>query len=127
MFKRIDHVEIVPSDLERTLNFYTQILGFKIKERREASRPPMQEIVFIELNDSMIEMISVKDPAPLPADPWHVSYRRIALEVEDMDKAIEYLKGKGVKISREPSTLATSKRAEIEDPDGLSIELRQWL
>ena len=67
MFKRIDHIEIVPNDLEKTLNFYTQILGFKIKERRKVERPPMQELVFIELNDSMIEMISVKDPPPSPA------------------------------------------------------------
>ena len=29
MFKRIDHVEIIPQDLEKTLKFYTEILGFK--------------------------------------------------------------------------------------------------
>jgi 4-hydroxyphenylpyruvate dioxygenase-like putative hemolysin len=31
MFKRIDHVEIVPADLQRTINFYTTILGFTLK------------------------------------------------------------------------------------------------
>jgi glyoxylase I family protein len=43
-----------------------------------------------------------------------------------MDRAIEYLKGKGVEVSWGPVLLGTSKRAEIRDPDGLSIELRQW-
>jgi glyoxylase I family protein len=50
----------------------------------------------------------------------------IALEVEDMDRTIEYLRGKGVEISWGPVTLGNSKRAEIRDPNGLSIELRQW-
>lgn len=50
----------------------------------------------------------------------------IALEVEDMEKVIKYLTSKGVGISWGPVTLGKSQRAEIKDPDGLSIELRQW-
>jgi glyoxylase I family protein len=50
----------------------------------------------------------------------------MAIEVDDMDEAIEYLKGKGVEVLREPVKIGTSRRAEIKDPDGLSIELRQW-
>ena len=125
MFKRIDHVEIVPSDLERTLNFYTEILGFKIQWRRKSERPPLEELVFIELGGTLIELFSVKDPAPASTEQWQVGYRRIALQVEDMDKAIEYLKAKGVEISSGPVAIETLKRAEIKDPDGLSIELLQ--
>ena len=55
-----------------------------------------------------------------------VIYRMFALEVEDMDEAITYLKSKNVVISMEPVNLGKSKRAEIKDPDGLTIELRQW-
>lgn len=33
MFKRIDHVEIVPRDFEKSLQFYTGILNFKVRER----------------------------------------------------------------------------------------------
>ena len=50
----------------------------------------------------------------------------MALEIEDMDKAIEYLAGKGVAVTWGPVTLGTSKRAEIRDLDGFPIELRQW-
>jgi glyoxylase I family protein len=50
----------------------------------------------------------------------------IALEVEDMDTAVKYLTSKAVEITWGPATLGKSKRAEIKDPDGLSIELRQW-
>jgi glyoxylase I family protein len=42
-----------------------------------------------------------------------------------MDRTVDYLKGKGIAITRGPITSGKSKRAEIEDPDGLSIELKQ--
>ena len=126
MFKRVDHVEIIPQNFERTMDFYTNILGFKIKVQRKVDKPPLIEIAFLELKDSMIEIMSVENPAPLSGTPWQVGYPRFAIEVEDMDKAIEYLKSKGVKISVEPILLGKSKRVEINDPDGLSIELRQW-
>jgi glyoxylase I family protein len=126
MFKRIDHVEIIPQDIERTLNFYINVFGFKLKQRKKVEMPPMREVVFIELNDTVMELISVDNPKPPSADEWQVGYIRIALEVEDMDKAVEYLKSKGVEITWGPVSLGPSKRAEIKDPDGLSIELRQW-
>ncbi len=131
MFKRIDHVEIVPSNLDRTLKFYTEILGFKIQWRRKSERPPMEELVFIELGDTLIEMFSVKEPASVSTEQWQVGCRRIALQVEDLDKAIEYLKAKGVEISSGPRAVEglvagkLLKLAEIKDPDGLSIELMQ--
>lgn len=50
----------------------------------------------------------------------------IALAVDDMDAAVEHLKAKGIEITAGPVTLGSSKRAEIKDPDGLSIEIRQW-
>jgi len=31
MFKRIDHVEIVTDQLDRTVQFYTEVLGFRVK------------------------------------------------------------------------------------------------
>ena len=126
MFRRIDHVEIVPSDFEKTIEFYTDILGFKVKTRRKIDRDPIQEIIFIELGDTDIELISIRDPAPKSAAEWEVGYISMAIEVEEMDSAIEFLKTKGVEIAREPYLIGTSKRAEIKDPDGLTIELRQW-
>ncbi|HSB07326.1 MAG TPA: VOC family protein [Thermodesulfobacteriota bacterium] len=126
MFKRIDHVEIVPSHFEKTIEFYMHILNFKLKERRKVAMSPLEEIVYLELNGTVVELMSVQNAAPLSEEPWRVGYHMIALEVEDMDRAIGYLRSKGVEISWGPVTLGNSKRAEIKDPNGLSIELRQW-
>ena len=126
MFKRIDHVEIVPRNAEKTINFYTDILGFRMKSRNKVKMPPMREVIYLQLGDTVIEIISVDDPKLKSEIPWEVGYRGIALEVEDMAKAVDYLKGRGIAIAREPVDLGNSYRGEIRDPDGLIIELRQW-
>ena len=126
MFKRIDHTEFVPADFEKTLKFYTEVLGFKIQMRRKIDRPPMKELVFIELGGTMLEIFSVDKPLPVSKDPWRVGYRKIAIQVENVPKALEYLKSKGVEIVNGPPAVAGAApptRAEIKDPDGISIEL----
>ena len=126
MFKRVDHVEIVPRDAEKTIDFYVNILSFKIRNRKAVKMPPMREVIYLELGDTVIEVIRVDNPKQRSENPWEVGYRGIALEVEDMAKAVDYLKGKGIAIAREPVDLGDSFRGEIRDPDGLMIELRQW-
>jgi len=49
MFKRIDHVEIVPRDVRKAIDFYTDILGFRIKSRNEVKMPPMREVIYLQL------------------------------------------------------------------------------
>ena len=126
MFKRVDHVEIVPRDAEKTIDFYVNILSFRIRSRNEVRMPPMREVIYLELGDTVIEIISADDPKPKSEASWEVGYRGIALEVEDMAEAVDYLKGKGIAIARAPVDLGDSFRGEIRDPDGLIIELRQW-
>ena len=126
MFKRVDHVEIVPRRAEETIDFYVNILSFRIKSRKKLKMPPVKEIIYLELGDTVIEIISADNPKPKSKNPWEVGCRGIALEVEDMAKAVDYLKGKGIPIAREPVDLGDSFRGEIRDPDGLIIELRQW-
>jgi glyoxylase I family protein len=126
MFRRIDHFEMVASDPEKTVEFYKNVLGFRLNLRIPVDVPPMKEVIFMELGDTVIEIISAESPAPASREPWQVGYRAIALEVEDMQKAVEYLRGKAVGLSRAPVDLGTSIRAELQDPDGLIIELREW-
>jgi len=49
------------------------------------------------------------------------------IEVDDIDAALAFLKAKGIAPSWGPIRRPTYARAEIRDPDGNSIELRQWL
>jgi catechol 2,3-dioxygenase-like lactoylglutathione lyase family enzyme len=116
----------VARNAEKTIDFYVNILGFRIKSRNEVKMPPMREVIYLELGDTVIEVISADDPNPKSEVLWEVGYRGIALEVEDMAKAVDYLQGEGIAIALEPVDLGDSFRGEIRDPDGLIIELRQW-
>ena len=51
----------------------------------------------------------------------------MALEVEDMDAALRHLKSRGIEPSWGPVKRPEYARAEIRDPDGNAIELREWL
>ncbi|ACH39189.1 glyoxalase/bleomycin resistance protein/dioxygenase superfamily protein [Citrifermentans bemidjiense Bem] len=126
MFKRIDHVEIIPRDFEQSISFYTETLGFTMKQRMTVSAPPLEEIAYLALGDTVLELMRVKDPTLSAPEPWSTGYRMMALEVGDMDLALLYLAGKGIEPTWGPVTLGPSKKAEIHDPDGLPIELRQW-
>jgi catechol 2,3-dioxygenase-like lactoylglutathione lyase family enzyme len=126
MFKRIDHVEIAPSDLEASIAFYTEVLGFRMKERVQIGAPMLKQVVYLELGDTMIELLEFVDPAP--ADHTiRVGYRIMALEVDNMEETLAYLATKGIKPSVPPIDVGGgSLRGEILDVDGLTIELRQW-
>ena len=125
MFRRIDHVEITSGDLEKSIRFYQEVFGFALKERIKPTSPGIEAIAFLTLGDTMLELLAITNAAPPPKSP-QVGFRSMAIEVDDMDRAIEYLKGKGIALSWGPVAVGRSKRAEIKDPDGLSIELRQW-
>ncbi|MCL5735328.1 MAG: VOC family protein [Actinobacteria bacterium] len=127
MFKRIDHIEIVPSDFDRSLEFYTDILGFGLRERIPiVGHPPLQEVAYIDLADTTIELLRYDNPRPASVEGPQVGYRMMALEVDSMESTVEYLAGKGIRPSTPPFDAGGSLRAEITDPDGLPIELRQW-
>ena len=95
MFKRIDHVEIVTDQLDRTVQFYTEVLGFgvKMRDRIEQSGTGMPiDLVYLDLGGTVVELISYQGAAiePAPANE-HLGYRMIALEVDDMLSATHYL------------------------------------
>jgi glyoxylase I family protein len=130
VFKRIDHIELVTDQPERAVRFYTGVLGFKIRARDRILGSPQGalDLVYLDLGGTTVELISYPDAAPEPAPrAEHLGYRMMALEVEDMRKALDQLRANGIAPSWGPKTRERYVRAEIRDPDGNSIELRQWL
>jgi len=125
MFKRIDHVEIIPSDFNRSLAFYQDVLEFRLVSRIPVQVGQLKEIAYVQLGDTVIEFLNVENPAPKLA-AMTVGYCAMALEVESMEAATTYLSGRDVAVTWGPTDLGDCIRAEITDPDGLTIELREW-
>ena len=129
MFKRIDHVEIVTDKPAETERFYTEVLGFRVKARDHIERPDGSalNLTYLDLGGTVVELIAYEGIAVEPApQKEHLGYRMIALEVDDMDKTVGELKEKGVDVVWGPVVRPTYARAEICDPNGNHIELRQW-
>jgi len=111
MFKEIEHVHITTPSLEKSLKFYTEILGFKILERKTINNRGVSDIAHLSLNKSRLELIEIKNAAPVPEKP-QAGYSMMALIVEDMKEAINHLKANHVKISREPRSMSELGRFE---------------
>jgi glyoxylase I family protein len=130
MFKRIDHVEIVTDKPDQTVKFYTDILGFTVRERGRVPVGPDKalNLVYLDLGGTTVELMTWENvpTAPQP-ELEHFGYRMIAIEVEDMKEALAFLKTKGVEPVWGPSYRDTYARAEIADPNGYRIELRHWV
>lgn len=129
MFKRIDHVELITDQPERTEKFYTDVLGFKVRGRNKVPQAnnAVLNLVYLDLGGTTVELMSYEGAKPSAAPTGlHLGYNLIALEVEDMTKALDFLKTQGVEAVWGPVSLKNAARAEITDPNGYHIELRQW-
>ena len=130
MFKRIDHIELLTAHPERAVQFYTDVLGFTVRRRDRVLSTPLGplDLVYLDLGGTTIELMTYAERTlAAPQSGERLGYRMMALEVEAMDDALALLKSKGVEATWGPVKRPTYARAEIRDPDGNSIELRQWL
>jgi catechol 2,3-dioxygenase-like lactoylglutathione lyase family enzyme len=127
-FKRIDHIELLTSQPERIVRFYTDILGFRERSRDRIPSTPHGplDLVYLELGGTTVEVMNFPQAKLAPAGEG-LGYRTIALEVTDMDEAVAHLRAKRVDVVWGPVTKPTYARAEIRDPDGNAIELRHWI
>jgi catechol 2,3-dioxygenase-like lactoylglutathione lyase family enzyme len=102
MFKRIDHIEIVTDQLDRTVQFYTEVLGFTVKAQDRIERSGLGvpiDLVYLDLGGTVVELISYEgvtvDPAP---QTEHLGYRMMALEVDDMQKNSRLSEDQGCRL-----------------------------
>ena len=130
MFKCIDHIELLTAAPGRTLAFYTGVLGFRERERVRVPQTPSGplDLVYLELGGTTVEVMCYPDAKTIPArgDELRLGWQCLALEVDDMDSALRMLKEKAVEAAWGPVKRPDYARAEIRDPDGNPIELRQW-
>jgi len=130
MFKRIDHIELLTAAPLRTIAFYVDALGFRERERARIPETPSGplDLVYLELGGTTVEVMCYPKAKAIPSRDaeQRLGWQCLALEVEDMDSALNMLKEKGVEAAWGPVKRPDYARAEIRDPEGNPIELRQW-
>ena len=124
---RILHTMIRVGDLEKSLDFYTDVLGMKLL--RKADYPDGKfTLAFVgydsEENTSVLELTHNWD---IKSYELGSGYGHIAIGVDDAYAACDAVRNKGGKVTREagPMKHGTTVIAFVEDPDGYKIELIQ--
>ena len=116
---RILHTSITTLDMDRSLRFYTEVMGLTFVKRREIPENHA-EIAFVEDNESgaQIELTWWHGKTDMVAGE---QLDHIAFAVDDMDAAMATFRARGVTIEKEPYGLSggSSRIAFISDPDGI--------
>lgn len=123
---RIRHTMLPVSDLDRSIDFYTRLLGMDIMRIREPKDERVGYLGYGSEDDGpaleLIQTGAAGQQVKMPAWPGHV-----ALQVSDLFKLSERLKAEGVTFSGEPQRRPGGRDAVafIKDPDGYTIELTE--
>ncbi|MEW6099083.1 MAG: lactoylglutathione lyase [Pseudomonadota bacterium] len=122
---RILHTMLRVGDLQRSIDFYTQVMGMKLL--RTTDRPEQQySLAFVGYGTNP-EHAEIELTYNYGVDRYDLgtAYGHIAIEVPDAYAACERIRAAGGTITREPGPVkgGTTVIAFVTDPDGYKIEL----
>jgi lactoylglutathione lyase len=124
---RILHTMLRVGDLDRSVKFYTEVLGMKLL--RTTDRPDQKySLAFVGYGDEdKTAVLELTYNYGVDRYELGTAYGHVALAVPDAAKACAEVKKRGGKVTREagPVKGGTSVIAFVEDPDGSKIELIQ--
>jgi lactoylglutathione lyase len=124
---RILHTMLRVGDLQRSLDFYTNVLGMKLLRRKDYPDGRFT-LAFVGYDDeSRSAVLELTHNWDTKSYEIGSGYGHVALEVEDAYKACDEVRERGGKVAREagPMKHGTTVIAFVEDPDGYKIELIQ--
>ncbi|KAL6974564.1 hypothetical protein U1Q18_028749 [Sarracenia purpurea var. burkii] len=116
------HVGILCKNLERSLDFYQNVLGLKINEARPDDKLPYRG-AWLWVGSEMIHLMELPNPDPFTGRPEHGGRdRHTCLAIRDVSKLKAILDKAGISY-----TLSRSGRPAIftRDPDANALEFTQ--
>jgi len=152
-FLGINHLALVSSDMQRTVDFYSGVLGMPLIKTIDLPRGLGQHFFFDVGNGDSIAFFWFADApkaqpgiasakkAPIPGPSAHGSMNHVAINVpaEKMEAYHERLKAKGIACSPIINHDDSPMQASLEttpttfvrsiyfyDPDGIALELAAW-
>ena len=134
-----NHTSFTVSDRERSVTFYTDVLGFTVDRVYELQGEAIEQIVampnaqlkmaHLTLGGFRLELIEYLEPKgerpPLPT--CNVGVAHMAFNTEDIQSTYEVLKARGVTFKGEPMRAAPDRplACYFLDPDGITLELNE--
>jgi methylmalonyl-CoA epimerase len=126
--KKIDHVAVVVNDIDAAATKYREVFGLEARER-ETVASQKTEAALLPIGDSNIELITPRGNDGLVKflEKRGPGLHHIAIEVEGIEKALEFLKGLGVPLIDEtPRSGARGHKVAFVHPKatgGVLVEL----
>ena len=122
---RILHTMIRSGNLERSIAFYTEIMGMKLLRQKDYPKGEFTNAFLGYGDESEQAALELTYNWGVESYNMGTGFGHIALEVDDVYEAIAQIKAKGGKIIRDagPMNAGTRIIAFVEDPDGYQIEL----
>jgi lactoylglutathione lyase len=118
------HTMLRVGDLQRSVKFYTDVLGMKLL--RTTDRPEQKySLAFVGYDEeSRAAVLELTYNYGVDKYDLGSAFGHIAVSVPDVKKACDKVRGAGGKVTREPGPVkgGTSVIAFVEDPDGYKIE-----
>ena len=120
-----NHVGIKCADIQKSLDFYQNLLGLKLLEELELFG---KKLVFVG-NESISLELEEKNPDDTRADPTATfGLYHICFTVDNVKELVENLEKKGIVIRLPPfQTRPDRWTAFVEDPDGVFIQFIQYI
>ena len=142
------HTNVIVSDFDRSLDFYTRIVGLNVAAQTEIDDPEFSRCVsipgtkvraaFLEVPNcsAVVEIFqyltSHSKPVPKDALPSDIGVGHICFLVDNIDETYKELSAKGVKFLTTPVTIAKDhpdcggvRFCYFSDPDGTTLEILQ--
>ena len=122
---RMLHTMLRVTDLDRSIDFYCEVLGMRLLRRRDFEQGRFT-LAFVgygdEADTTVLELTHNWD-----TDSYDLgdAYGHVALGVDDVYKACDEVRGRGGNVVRDagPMKGGTTVIAFVKDPDGYMIEL----
>jgi len=119
--KKLLHTRMRVSDLDQTIQFYAEVLGLEVLERKTSPRGSQLAFLKVPNSDELIELTSFPPSGPVKVQEDLV---HLAFQVENLDETIVSLNAKGVKVTDGPTQTSSGSRfIFIDAPDGYEVEL----
>lgn len=142
MIKRMDHINVVVSDLEKSRAFFC-LLGFSEGIRSELDAHFLEKLTgirgargrFVSLHypgsEVAVELLQFDGSAPSEDDPAgadRIGYRHLAFAVADIEETVRRLREHGVEFLSPIQTWAKTgkKLVYFRGPDGILLELAEY-
>lgn len=122
--KHVNHIAIIASDIDRSIDFYTQVLGMEVIRRVYRQERDSYKVDLALDGAYLIELFTFPGAPERPSYPEALGLRHLAFTVEDIDRSIADLQSKGVHTEEVRIDPYTGCRCVFfADPDGLPLEL----